>query len=188
MKTRDRDRLDEWLDKALQQYGNAEPRIGLESRILANMEAAGKRALFGYSYGWLLAAATTATVLIGLWLGVWHRPLEITKKGPTTQIAGGVGKQMGPKIAPAARPRHIGTKLPLLRHPNAAAAVESARGPRLEQFPSPRPPSKQEVLLTQYAEHFPAEARLIAQQQDKFQQEIQQAEQEMKNASPDSEQ
>jgi len=44
------------------------------------------------------------------------------------------------------------------------------------------------VLLTQYAERFPAEARLIAQQQDKFQQEIQQAEQEMKNASPDSEQ
>ena len=43
------------------------------------------------------------------------------------------------------------------------------------------------MLLTHYAEHFPAEARLIAEQQDKFQQEIQQAEQEMKDASFDSE-
>jgi hypothetical protein len=42
------------------------------------------------------------------------------------------------------------------------------------------------VLLTKYAERFPTEARLIAQEQDKFQQEIQQAEQEMKNASRDS--
>jgi hypothetical protein len=188
METRDRDHLDEWLDKALQQYGNAEPRIGIESRILANMEAAGKRPLFGYSYGWLLAAASTATVLVGIWFEVWHRPLTATKKEPAPQFAGDVATQMGPKITPAVRPRHIGTKMPLLRHPNAAADVESARGPRLEQFPSPRPPSEQEVLLTRYAERFPAEARLVAQQQDKFQQEIQQAEQEMKNASPDSEQ
>jgi hypothetical protein len=186
MKTRDSDYLDEWLDKALQQYGNAEPRIGLESRILANIETAGKRALFGYSYRWLLAAA--ACVLVVIWFGVWHCPSEVTKKGPTTEIAGVGEKQMGPKIPPAARPRHTGRKLRLLRHANVADDVESARGPRLGQFPSPRPPSEQEVLLTQYAERFPAEARLIAQQQDKFQQEIQQAEREMKNASPDSEQ
>src|SRR5579862_127083 len=105
MKTRDSDYLDEWLDKALQQYGNPEPRIGLESRILANMEAAGKRALFGYSYAWLLAAASMATVLVGIWFGVWHRPPEVITKGPTTEIAGDGGKQMGPKTTLAVRRR-----------------------------------------------------------------------------------
>ena len=95
--------------------------------------------------------------------------------------------RLGRGSVPAARPTHNGAKLPPRRQTNVAAGVESARGPRLEQFPSPRSPSEQEVLLTQYAERFPAEARLVAQQQDKFQQEIQQAEQAMKDASPDSE-
>jgi hypothetical protein len=56
----------------------------------------------------------------------------------------------------------------------------------LEQFPSPRPLSQEEVILARYAQHFPTEAVLIAQQQDKFQQEIEQAEQEAKNSSSDS--
>jgi sugar-specific transcriptional regulator TrmB len=42
-------------------------------------------------------------------------------------------------------------------------------------------------LLARYVQHFPAEAVLIAQRQDKFQQEIEQAEQEMKNISRSSE-
>jgi hypothetical protein len=56
----------------------------------------------------------------------------------------------------------------------------------LDHFPSPRPLSREEVLLARYAQHFPKEAVLIAQQQDKFQQEIEQAEQEGKNGSSDS--
>ena len=185
MKAPDRDRLDDWLDKALRQYGNAEPRIGLESRILANMEGAGKRAVFGRPYGWLFAAASAAVLLIAIWFGIWDRPLPATKKESAQQIAGDFGKKIGPSI-PATGPRHTVKKLPPRKQTNLARDFELPRGPRLDQFPSARPLSEQEVLLTNYAERFPTEARLIAHEQDKFQQEIQQAEQEMKNASRDS--
>lgn len=188
MKTPDRNSLDEWLDKALHQYGNAEPRSGLESRILANLEVAGKRrVLLGNSYGWLLAGASAVALFIGIWLGTWHRTLPATKTQPTQQIAEDFGKQIGPKITSAARPRHTGRKLPPRRQTVAARDPELARGPRLDHFPSSRSPSEQEVLLTRYARQFPTEARLIAHEQDKFQQEIQQAEQELKNPSEQQE-
>jgi hypothetical protein len=188
MRTPDKDSLDDWLDKALQQYGNADPRIGLESRILANLEAAGRRrVLLGNSYGWLLAGASAVALLIGIWLGTWHRAMPATKTEPTQQIAEDFGKQIGPKITSPAQPRHTGRKLPPRRQTVAARDAELARGPRLDHFPSSRSPSEQEVLLTRYASQFPTEARLIAQEQDKFQQEIQQAEQELKNSSLGSE-
>jgi len=187
MKTRDSDHLDEWLDKALQQYGNPEPRIGLESRILANMEAARESGVFGRPFGWLFAAASLAVMLIVIWLGIWHRPLAAPQRVAGQQTAGNAVPQSGVKTLLAARPRHTGTKLPPRRQTHLAHAGLS-REPRLDQFPSPRPLSEQEVLLTQYAKRFPTEARLVAREQDKFQQEIQQAEQEMKDASPDSKQ
>lgn len=186
MKAPDRDQFDDWLDNALRQYGNAEPRIGLESRIFANIALRGKHARFRYSYAWLLAGATAGALLIGLWLGIWHRPFGAPQKVAGQQTARNAATQAGPKIIPAVRHRHRGTKLRRRREANGIRAVELAGAPSLEQFPSPRPLSQQEVLLAKYAQHFPAEAALIAQQQDKFRQEIEQAEQEI-NASRSSE-
>jgi len=37
MESRNTDRLDQWLDKALHEYGSAEPRVGLENCILSNL-------------------------------------------------------------------------------------------------------------------------------------------------------
>ena len=185
MKAHDRDHLDEWLDKALQQYGNAEPRLGLESRILANMEAARESGVFGRPFGWLFAAASLAAVLIAIWLGIWHRPLAVPQRVAGQQAAANAVPPSGVQTIPAARPRHRGMQR--RRQVNGASTVELAGGPKLEQFPSPRPLSEQEILLARYVQHFPAEAVLIAQRQGEFQQEIQQAEQEMKTISRSSE-
>jgi hypothetical protein len=187
VKAPDRDHFDDWLDKALRQYGNAEPRIGLENRIFANMALRGKHARFRYSYAWVLAGATAGAFLIGLWLGIWHRPLGAPQKVTGQQTAGNVATQAGPKIIPAARREKRVAQLPSRKKGHGVGAVELAGAPRLEQFPSPRPLSQQEVLLARYARQFPTEAVLIAQRQDKFQQEIEQAEQEMKNISRSSE-
>jgi hypothetical protein len=43
--------------------------------------------------------------------------------------------------------------------------VQEAAEPKLDQFPSPRPLSKQEELLARYAREHPQEANLIAQAQ-----------------------
>jgi hypothetical protein len=187
MKAPDRDRFDDWLDKALRQYGNAEPRIGLENRIFANMEGRGKHTPFRYSYAWLLAGATAGALLIGLWLGIWHRPLEAPQKVAGQQTAGNIGTQPVIKIIPAARPEKRVAQLPPRKKGDGVGAVKLAGVPRLKQFPSPRPLSQQELLLARYAQHFPKEAVLIAQRQDKFRQEIEQAEQEIKNTSRSSE-
>lgn len=184
MKTPDKGSLDEWLDKALQQYGNAEPGIGLESRILANLEAAGKHAFFGYSLRWLLASGSAAALLLGIWFGIWHRP-QVTPDGEPAQPMAQVAERVLPKITPAVRPRPTPKKSALARQ--NTLALQSARGPKLDHFPSSRSLSEQELLLSKYAERFPAEARLIAEEQDKFQQEIQQAEQELKNPSEQQE-
>src|SRR5947208_1998971 len=37
MNLRDNNRLDQWLDSALSEYGEAEPRAGLEKRVMANL-------------------------------------------------------------------------------------------------------------------------------------------------------
>ena len=149
------------------------------------MEARGKHTPFRYLYAWLLTGATAVALVIGLWIAISSRPLAAPQK-VARQTAGSVTTQPGGKIIPAARRRHRATKLRRRRKVNGAGTVQLAAAPRLEQFPSPRPLSQQEVLLAKYAQHFPAEAAVIAQQQDKFQQEIEQAEQEI-NASRSSE-
>ena len=60
MNPRDNDRLDQWLDSALQQYRSAEPRAGLEGRILANMAA--EKQPFALRLRWGFAVATAAVI------------------------------------------------------------------------------------------------------------------------------
>jgi hypothetical protein len=66
MENNERDRkLDQWLDEALSQYSAAEPRLGLEQRVLANVRAeeqarAGRRTW----WRWMPAFATIAAVLV----------------------------------------------------------------------------------------------------------------------------
>ena len=66
MENNERDRkLDQWLDEALSQYSAAEPRLGLEQRILAGVHAE-ERAQAGRKtwWRWMTAFAAIAAVLI----------------------------------------------------------------------------------------------------------------------------
>jgi hypothetical protein len=60
------DRLDLILDAAIRDYSNAEPRAGLERRILRHVQTTPGRGS-GWSFAWALAVAATALfVLIAL--------------------------------------------------------------------------------------------------------------------------
>lgn len=162
--------IDEWTDRALTQYGQAEPRPGLENRVLARLQVERERST-GRKWRWQPAlAAVTAilTISISLFVTRGHRhnprlpiakensaPVEVSR--PDTSAASKPHIQEAAKQRPHSRvPRH---------------ALQSAHAPapaRLDQFPSPEPLSEQEKILARYVQQFPREADLTAQFQTEF--------------------
>src|SRR5437667_4400347 len=66
----DHEYLDQWLEAALHQYGSAEPRLGLENRILAGLAAEDSRFTARQRWSWAFMAATAAgAVVVALWVG-----------------------------------------------------------------------------------------------------------------------
>jgi len=166
METNDRDRFDDVLDKVLRQYGNVEPRIGLENRILANMQVAGKRA--HSKYRWFLAGAVATALVIAISGGVWHQYSIPKHTVPAPAVPQNELGEVRSATVPRA-PQIAKTRASRQRRPATAGSnVASTSGRRLDQFPSPLPLSQQELLFASYAEHFPKEALLIAQEQRDF--------------------
>jgi len=167
-----KDRLDRWLEGALQQYGNAEPRAGLESRILANLESADKRASFDRRWWWALAAAAVMVcIAIAIWMGggVNHLAKEAVARDMPATSSVATTKPSKPNLAlrkvvnPATHPA---------RRRESRPRIPTAKEPRLEQFPSARPLSEQEQMLAHYVRDFPQQAVLVAQAQAERQKEL----------------
>jgi hypothetical protein len=59
--------------------------------------------------------------------------------------------------------------------------MAKAAEPRLGQFPSRRPLAQQDLVVAEYVQRFPEEAMLIVQEQKRFDDEIQQAQQEVES-------
>ena len=163
-------KLDQWLDQALADYGHAEPRTGLENRILANLAAEKDRITRRTLWPWAFASvAVTLTVVVAFWS--W---LSMQKHRIATNLANNntVLRQKEPNIsaestmlvsAPAAVNHERREKL--------TKAPEPEKAPRLGQFPSARELSTQEQLLVRYAREFPQQALEIAQAQATAEQE-----------------
>jgi hypothetical protein len=166
MEANDKDQFDRWLDSALQNYGNVQPRVGLESRIMANL-AAHKAGMAARRCWWLavVTAAATAVVAIAAWFGSGSsdqgRSLgNFVHKAPSTKQTKSevnvlpVAKQIMAKAA--AQPR-------LRPHYEKVFALPDL--PKLSQFPSPQPLSQQEQMLSLYVREFPREAMMVAEAQ-----------------------
>ena len=173
MEPRDKNRLDQWLDRTLERYGSAEPRIGLETRILANLAAEKVRLAAGRRRWWALGTATAmAAVGIAVWLGSSsnnrsHSPSDYTgnataqRQQTSDRNRQSVVEQLSAKVKMQRRTR-----------PPSTSRVELAESPKLSQFPSPRPPSEQEQLLARYVREFPEEAVMVARAQAERQREL----------------
>jgi hypothetical protein len=155
------DRLDKWLDTALHEYGSAEPRMGLEGLVLANLAAEQVRAGTRRWWVWGTVAAT-ACVGVLVWVG------EMNHRPAAGNVAGNAISAV-PKVNEVDRQPDVGRPVveTVQRRtpPRSARRIEVAREPRLSQFPSPRPLSEQERLLVRYVEESPDEAVLIAKEQ-----------------------
>jgi hypothetical protein len=167
-----RDQLDDILDAALAKYA-AEPRTGLEDRVLANLRTENAQASNDVRWRWwqLWQWTTAAAVAVGIVVAVFmwrsvqsshpaiaNRPAiatpahsTLSSEQPATQIAqshSGDSTQLHPHSA-------------IERHPHSNSTVATA-APKLDQFPSPQPLSEQEKILADYVAQFHAQAVLIA--------------------------
>jgi hypothetical protein len=155
--------LDELLDSALSAYSSAEPRPGLETRILAQVrEAAGTTGSPSRNWRWLWAGAVAvaAVLLIAVWIG-WHTQ----SPAPTNNVV----RTNKPPAQPAPR---FESSAPVTasnpaNHRRRERGVHSPQTvaiavPRQPVFPEPTPLSEQEKLLLSYYAQTPRQ-ELIAQ-------------------------
>lgn len=158
------DRVDQWLDRALRQYSDAEPRAGLEQRILANLESVRRNASIGHAWAWSFAAAALAACVgLAFWIGSTNHSAKRSVANVTSTPAPVVSVEPTQHVQPLTPTVHV-AKHHVTRHVSRRL-IEMANEPRLEQFPSPRPLSEQERLLTRYVTQCPQEAVTVAQAQ-----------------------
>jgi hypothetical protein len=161
------DELDRALDSALAKYAGAEPRAGLEERVLANIRAERARVPDRAWWRWS-AAALAAVVVVAAALALRsggptqpvvakHTPVTTrSRREPERLIANGEANL----VRPLAHPPIPKT----LARPYQSKVMATA-APKLDQFPSPRPLSEEELALARYVRDFPEEARLMAKAQ-----------------------
>jgi hypothetical protein len=157
------DALDRELNVALAKYAAVEPRAGLEERVLANLRAEGKKASHGAPWGWSLAAAVAAVVIVVAMAWMADKPLRnvtgnhplTTTQGPRTPGTWVVTNDAGRRVPPQERPKRNATQHRLSQPAMAA-------NPKLDQFPSPQPLSEQEKILASYVAKYPEHAALLA--------------------------
>jgi hypothetical protein len=168
----DNSTFDREINAALAKYVAAEPRAGLEDRILANLRAERQHSSVRIGWRWLAAgvAAVVIVAALSLWKSAKPAPDSATHQPAMTQQA---DKQTGTRIvanhasAPVS-PAESTTR----KRPGALSAPPRQAGPRLDHFPSPRPLTEEEKLLVRYVQDFPREAVVIAKEQAEFEQKM----------------
>jgi hypothetical protein len=155
--------IDDMLDSMLANYSSAEPRPGLQTRILANLrDAEEKEAAHGWwNFKWLWAGMVAAAIIVAaVLISGRHRiapPTNVVVKN--TQPAPQPEIQPHAPIAPKETVRIYRRKSRATKQPQNAALALSQR-PAV--FPTPTPLSEQEQLLLRYMTFTPRE-ELIAQ-------------------------
>jgi hypothetical protein len=157
--------LDRELDAVLAKFTTAEPRAGLEERILATLRIEQKRTAKRSWRRWPAVAALAAMIVVTAFLA-WRsqKPAQnIAAQHPqgTTQTNEHDGALANNDPHGSAVLRDPSARL-LKPHAFGRPANLTVRSPRLDQFPSPQPLSQQEMMLTQYVAGHHRQAILIA--------------------------
>jgi hypothetical protein len=152
--------VEKWLDIGLKRYGEAEPRPGLEVRILAGLRTEQARRASPLWQWWPALAAIVIVAAVTL-------PLLTRKPVPTRSIpvatysvktgSATLGQPTVGLRRPDTTTRSQGRRKKVQRQIAPAPAKLLP-----EQFPSPRPLSPQEELLLAYVKQVPAEEVAVA--------------------------
>lgn len=175
----DKDEFDDLLDGALKRYGEAEPRAGLEGRVLARLTEGQVRRKKAWI--WALGAAAFATAF-GIASIIWVAhlsqvaPLESASLPQKHETIVTAHSSQGIK-------KQLALQATITHHSRRTRGLKVAEEPKLKHFPSARAISGQELMLVDYVQRYPQEALLVVKQQDEFQQQVEQAEEEIAKTS-----
>ncbi len=163
------DKFDHELDVALAKYAAAEPRAGLEERILANLRAEPEHhSPIREWWRWPAIVAFAAMVLIVALSLVWRSgqprlDKEAHHPSPAIQDNAHDGTQVAVHGGSnQLRTTHAAAVKKTTTHTDPRSLAVVAAAPHMEQFPSPQPLSEQEQILMSYVANFQDHATLVA--------------------------
>ena len=138
--------LDRWLDVVLRERANAEPRGGLEERVLARLSAEPPRTIIW----WPAVAAVSVLLVVVIALVVIHprrqEPVIANKQYPAISDKSSGGRDA--TCCVSTTPRAV---RPLRRHRRPESPDASDSLPKLATFPAPRAATTEERLLARLA-------------------------------------
>src|SRR5215471_4688057 len=156
---RSQDELESTLDAALTKYAAAEPRVGLEERILANLRTVETRAGDRVWWNWRIATALAFVLIVAAALAWrWGIRLPIVKQPPTSTSPVSTEATHHEKSPGTSSEKAMRRKV---RHLIEHEVVVAAK-PKLDVFPPPLPLSEQEKILAIYVAQYPEHAALVA--------------------------
>ncbi len=159
--------LDRWLEAALQQYGNAGHRPGLEERVLARVRIEQEQSGAARRWRWpVLALAAAAAVLAAIFLlqppKIHQHQQSVTKPPQLAPPNAQTKKEASLPLPSVTNPRRRQHGRP---HQAAADEVQAFTAPKREQFPSPAPLTAQEKMLAYYVTEYRERAVMVARAQ-----------------------
>lgn len=143
--------LDDLLDSLLAAYSDAEPRPGMETRLLANLRTDRLPSRRTSGWKWLVAGAGAVALAVILF-AIYLSRIPALPELPRIQVAG------PPVLTPtpaASRSGHQSAMRPAAR--KGDSTMVTVAGVRPEVFPTPSPLSEQERLLFRYLAETPSE-------------------------------
>jgi hypothetical protein len=174
-------RAEQLLEAALKRYADAEPRPGLETRLLATIaaERPEREQNRGWRAWWTWAAvAAVALIAIAITVAVTRE-----SKQPLTRVIAQrapVQQRPAPSVTPSDQQQVAAVKVPTKGTPRAPrittapvlvahSSGRSAPAPKRPQFPTPEPLTEQERLLLAYARATPKlEIETVIAQREQF--------------------
>ena len=150
--------IDRWLDSALRERANAEPRGGLEERVLTRLAAEPAKRMAW----WPVTAAVAAVVVIAIALVVIfpRRQERIVGNGQQSPMASPETRvQANPRTPDkVSKPTQARVPTRMLAHRTPQGSDQSSAGrvepeplPKLATFPAPRPETAEERMLARLA-------------------------------------
>ena len=161
------EKLDKWLERALNEYSQVEPRTGIEQRILAGVDI--RAHSHRHSWWWLAVPALAALAIVAVVLSVSsHQPekqvTQVQRSGssaPSIVAKGSAASTQAPVTASQRRATRLS---------HTARKEQSPQDPRLNTFPSRSEDDQLVQLAMRFVQAQPTMAAQITQEQNDFRQ------------------